>query len=43
MTEAPHPGVTPTWISGTSINVDRANFVRSLLGTAALHTTDDDR
>jgi dienelactone hydrolase len=32
MPEAPDPGITPTWISGTSINVDRANFVRDLLG-----------
>jgi acetyl esterase/lipase len=32
MPEAPDPGITPTWIAGTSINVDRANFVRGLLG-----------
>jgi dienelactone hydrolase len=32
MPEAPDPGTTPTWIAGTSINVDRANFVRGLLG-----------
>lgn len=32
MPEVPDPGITPTWISGTSINVDRANFVRDLLG-----------
>src|SRR6266702_412231 len=32
MPEAPDPGITPTWIAGTSINVDRANFVRDLLG-----------
>jgi dienelactone hydrolase len=32
MPEAPDPGITPTWIPGTSINVDRANFVRDLLG-----------
>lgn len=32
MPETPDPGTTPTWISGTSVNVDRANFVRNLLG-----------
>jgi predicted esterase len=32
MPKAPDPGITPTWIAGTSINVDRANFVRDLLG-----------
>jgi acetyl esterase/lipase len=32
MPEAPDPGTTPTWIAGATINVDRANFVRDLLG-----------
>lgn len=32
MPEAPDPGDTPTWINGTGVNVDRANFVRELMG-----------
>jgi acetyl esterase/lipase len=32
MPEAPDPGDTPTWINGTGVNVDRANFVRKLIG-----------
>jgi hypothetical protein len=32
MPEDPDPGDTPTWINGTTVNVDRANFVRKLLG-----------
>jgi dienelactone hydrolase len=32
MPETPDPGTTPTWLAGATINVDRANFVRNLLG-----------
>ena len=32
MPEDPDPGDTPTWINGTGVNVDRANFVRKLIG-----------
>lgn len=32
MPEDPDPGDTPTWVDGTGVNVDRANFVRRLLG-----------
>lgn len=32
MPEAPDPGDTRTWIDGTGVNVDRANFVRKLMG-----------
>lgn len=35
MPEAPDPGVTATWIEGTAVNVERANFVRGLLGLPA--------
>ncbi|MDR3454915.1 MAG: alpha/beta hydrolase [Rhodoferax sp.] len=32
MQEAPDPGVTPTMPPGTPLNLDRVNYVRSLLG-----------
>jgi acetyl esterase/lipase len=32
MPERPDPGVTPTLPPGTTLNIDRANFVRNLLG-----------